>query len=386
MRLFEYEGKKILKDYGLKIPKGEIVTTPTEAEAVAKYLGGRVAIKSQVLVGGRGKAGGVQFADNPEKAKKIAASLLGSTLKGEVIKKLLVEECLKIRQEYYLGLTIDPVAGQPLLMFSREGGVDIEEVNIRTPEKIGRMLINVCEGLHPYSGRQLARQMGITGKALIDIGLATAGLYQAFRDFDAIIAEINPLVLTEEGLLIAADSKFELDDDALYRHPDFTVNDRIEGETDLEKRARQLGIKYVELDGNIGIAGNGAGLMMTTVDMVERFGGKAANFVDGGGAGAKGGSGEGAINWWDNIIQLVLANPKVKVLLFNMLSGNNRGDEVAQGLIRGLRNSRSVPVVIRLSGTRQEEGRAILRQAGYTSYDSMEEAIQAAVTLAQEVD
>lgn len=386
MRLFEYEGKQVLSRYGLRIPRGKIVAAAEEAAEAAAEMGGRVAIKSQVLAGGRGKAGGISFADNAGQARAAASSLLGTRLQGEVVRRLLVEEQLDIKAEYYLGITIDPSAACPVLMLSCEGGVDIEEVSARSPEKIGRLAVDVREGLSPYAGRLLARRMGIVGTTLVEMGVAASGLYQAFRALDAVVAEINPLVATEGGALVAADAKLDLDDDATHRHPEYGIDGRIQGETDLERRARELGIKYVELDGDIGIAGNGAGLMMTTVDIVERCGGRPANFLDGGGVGARGGSGEAAINWWDNIIRLVLANPRVKVLLFNMLSGNQRGHEVASGIVRGLQSSRRVPAVFRLSGTHQEEGRAILRAAGHDSCDSMEEAVRRAVRLAKEME
>lgn len=387
MRLFEHEGKQVLQRFGIKTPVGCIATTSQEVKEATAALGKPVVIKSQVLSGGRGKAGGIKFAANPEEAKAASEELLGKFIKGEVVKRLLIEEQLTIAKEFYMGFTIDSVAAEPIFLMSPEGGIDIEEINKLAPQKVGRRLIDMAEGFSSYMVREMGAEIGIKGKDLVILGDTAYKLYRAFLDYDALIAEINPLVLTNVGEMLAADAKFELDDDAAARHPEFTIEGRIEGETDLEKRARQQGIRYLELDGNIGIAGNGAGLMMTTVDVVEKYGGRAANFVDAGGARAVPGSGEAAIDWWDSVIQIVLANPKVKVFFFNLHGGNHRGDEVAQGIIRALKKSkRHIPVVIRLSGTRQEEGRAILTRHGYNSFASLDEAAKAAAHLAQGVN
>lgn len=386
MKLFEHEGKAILQAQGIAVPDARLVQSAAEAEKAAGELGGVVMVKSQVLSGGRGKAGGIRAATSPEEAGAIAARLLGSNLAGHRVGKLLIESRTAIARELYLAVTIDAQSGQPLLLFSPQGGVDIEDLATGDAGLLRSHPIDIVEDLQPYLVRRLAKQAGLEPALVTPLGEVAAGLYRAFRASDAAVAEINPLVLTEAGDLVALDAKFDIDDYALERQPQWSLADHLGDESPTEARARKVGLTYVELDGTIGIAGNGAGLMMLTVDLVEQLGGKAANFCDAGGARAKPGSGEGAVQWWSDVVSVVLSNPKVRVFLFNLHGGNHRGDEVAQGLIRGLRQSgHEVPMVVRLSGTRQAEGRKVLAGAGIESFDTLEGVARAAVALSEEV-
>ncbi|MDI6823658.1 MAG: succinate--CoA ligase subunit beta [Bacillota bacterium] len=381
MRLFEFEGKEILKRFGIAVPPGRVARSPEQAEEIAVEFGCPVAIKAQVLSGRRGKAGGIRFAENPVEAKAVADALLGSTVGGDRVEAVLVEERLDIARELYCGITVDPSQGLPLLMFCPQGGVDIEELAVQKPELVARRTVPLSLGLEPFMVREAARSVRVCSQLLPALGEVGARLYRVFTSCDAIVAEINPLVVTAAGKVVAADCKLDIDDDALHRHPEFSLEGRIPGETELERRARKLGIKYVEFDGNVGIAGNGAGLMMTTLDLVLKYGGKPANFVEAGGAAARAGSGEGAVQWWRTVVQLVLENPRVDVLLFNLHGGNQRCDEVARGVLEGLRSSRPVKTVIRLSGTREAEGRKLIEKAGYRVFGVLEEAAQAAASL-----
>ena len=387
MKLFEHEGKALLKAQGIRVPEGLLAASRQEAESAARRLGGTVVVKAQVLSGSRGKAGGIQAAGTAAEAGVIASSLLHFGFAGHRVEELLIERRVPVAREFYLAVTIDSQRGQPLLLFSPEGGVDIEELAGGDAGLLRSRSIDVLEGLQPYLMRGVAKEAGIEQGLSTALGDAAAELYGAFCAADASVAEINPLVLTESGELLALDAKFDIDDYALDRHPEWPLAAHLGDESATEAQARRAGLTYVELDGDIGIAGNGAGLMMLTVDLVEKFGGKATNFCDAGGARARPGTGEGAITWWTDVVSIVLGNPKVRVFLFNLHGGNHRGDEVAEGLIRGLRQSgRDVPMVVRLSGTRQSEGRRILAAAGIESFDTLEEVAHAAVALAERLD
>lgn len=382
MKLFEHEGKALLRRHGITVPESMLACSAAEAESAARELGGAVMIKAQVLAGGRGKAGGIQAARSDREAGAIAARLLGSELSGHKVERLLVERQTEFTRELYLAITIDAQSGQPLLLFSPKGGIDIEELATDDSGLLRSQTIDVLEGLQPYLMRRVAKEAGMPSELLTPLGDAASKLYRAFCSGDAAVAEINPLVITDTGALVALDAKFDIDDYALDRQKQWPVQEHLGDETPTEAQAREAGLTYVELDGSIGIAGNGAGLMMLTVDLVEQLAGRAANFCDAGGARARPGTGEDAIRWWKNVVAIVLSNPKVRVFLFNLHGGNHRGDEVAEGLIRGLRESgRDVPMVVRLSGTRQAEGRAILADAGIESYDTLEEVAGAAVAL-----
>jgi succinyl-CoA synthetase beta subunit len=375
MRLFEYEVKEIFKKHGIPVPEGGLAKNPLEARRLAAALGTEVVIKAQVLSGGRGKAGGIRFAAAPDEVSQMAGLLLGEPLQGLRVNDVLVERRIPVDAEIYLGMAFDPRASLPVLMISMDGGVDIEEV---PPHRLHSALVDPLDGLPEFRARQIALEAGVPRELLVPIGSIANKLFQIFQEMDAIILEINPLALTNKGQLVALDAKLEMDEDSLYRHPELSIDGRIPGETQVEALARKANLRYVELDGNIGICGNGAGMMMTAIDLVMRFGGKAANFCEAGGAHARAGSGAGAVQWWRQGVETVLANPRVKALLINVVGGNHRGDEVGQGIVEALAE-RKLPVVIRLSGTRQDEGRQILRQAGYHSYETLEEAAQAVV-------
>ena len=355
MRLFEFEGKEALTRFGVRVPQGGVAATAAEAGEIAHALGRPVVVKAQVLSGGRGKAGGVLMAAAADQAAARAGELFGAVVGGETVARVLIEEQVAIARELYLGLTIDSDASRPVVLVAGEGGVEIEEIERSRPGALRKVLIDVDVGLTVGDAAGLAREAGLDDRLAVEFGAIAEALYGAFIDLDAVVAEINPLSVTEDGTLIALDAKFDLDDYAADRQA-FDPVDHIVAETAAEARARDLGLSYVELDGNIGIAGNGAGLMMATVDAVERRGGRAANFCDAGGARARPGSGRGAIDWWRDVIEVVMSNLKVEFLLFNLHGGNHRGDEVAQGVVEGLEASRRVPTVMRLSGTREEEG------------------------------
>jgi len=379
VRLFEFEGKKALVDAGIAVPRGRVAATADEARRIAEGLGGAVVVKAQVLSGGRGKGGGILIAATPDEAAARTTDLLGTKVAGETVARVLIEEQIAIDRELYLGMTIDSDASRPVLLFAAEGGVEIEEIERDRPGTLRKELVDVSTGLATATAADLVREAGIDDELAGRIGTVAEALYRVFVDLDAVVAEINPLAVTADGELIALDAKFDIDDYAAGRQ-EFDAVAHLVAETESEARARTLGLSYVELDGNIGIAGNGAGLMMATVDAVESLGGRAANFCDAGGARARPGSGRGAIDWWRDVIEVVMSNPKVEFLVFNLHGGNHRGDEVAQGVVEGLQRSRQVPTVVRLSGTREEEGRAILADNSITSFTSMEEVVDAALT------
>ena len=363
MRCFEYSAKKIFKNEGIPVPESYVAESPEEAKDAAAKLGKSVALKSQVLVGGRGKAGGIKFADTPEEAEKVAKELLGTEIKGEKVGKLLVEEKVNIQSEFYISVIMDRSAKKPVIMASTEGGMEIEEVAKKSPEKIVKYHINPLDEFLPYQAREIARKMGIPNELISKMGAFILKLFNVFDKYDATIAEINPLVLTPEGL-IAADAKFGIDDDALWRHKEFA---------DLEE-AKKGEFAYVTLDGDIAVIGNGAGLTLVGMDMINLYGGKPATFLDIGG-GASQESIARAIN-------LVLSEPNVKVIFLNVLGGITRADDVANGVITVLNNAdHKVPIVIRLTGTNEKEGQRILRDAGIPFEISMEEAAEKAVEI-----
>ncbi|AFM39753.1 succinyl-CoA synthetase (ADP-forming) beta subunit [Desulfosporosinus acidiphilus SJ4] len=370
MKLFEYMGKKLFAEFGLPIPKGRMVDNPEDAARAAQEMGAPVVIKSQILSGKRGKAGGIKFADNPEEAQAAAQELLGMTIQGLPVNYLLVEEKLKIDKELYLSLAIDGVAQRPVLIASSHGGIDIEEV---AEEYIIKRTIDIDLGMQTFMAKDIVSRMGIAlnspqGKELVRIILI---LYKLFSQRDAELVEINPLVISGDRV-IAADSKMTIDDEALYRQLDLQ---RVEERTATEKAAHDLGLSFVELDGDIGIMANGAGITMGTLDTVAYFGGKSANFLDaGGGTGEEGTA---------KALELILSrNPKSIVI--NIFGGITRCDDVARALA-SVKRKRGipVPVVIRLVGTNQEAGRAILNEVGIEAYDYMQDAIKKAVELAR---
>ncbi len=363
MKLYEYSAKDIFSKHGISIPKGSLITHADDAEKIAYELGS-VVIKAQVTAGGRGKAGGVAVAANPQEAKETAQSILRMSIKGLPVKKVLVEEYKKIDKEMYLGITIDRAARRPIIMVSSQGGVDIEETAKRTPEKIFRMYVNPLTGLHDYQARRAAYSLDRTGLTVIVEVIKK--LYNIFVEYDCILAEINPLARTADGIF-ALDAKIIVDDSALFRQD-------VEGEEPdaLSEIAKKNGMSYVGLDGDIGCMVNGAGLSMATLDMIKQYGGEAANFMD-----IRAGANEEQVKI---AFRIISSNKNVKVILINIFGGLTRCDEVARGII-DMRSEIKLPLVIRLAGTNEEEGRAMLEEHGVTLAASTEEAARKVVEL-----
>jgi succinyl-CoA synthetase beta subunit len=379
MKLLEYEAKEYFRKHDIPTPEGVMVTDSDTAFETAKRLGKPVVIKAQLPVGGRGKAGGIKFADNPTEAREVAAELLGKEIKGIIIKKLYIEEKIAIKDEIYLGVTIDRNNNCYVVLASREGGVEIEEVASKTPEKIIRHQIDPIMGLRNFHANRIAKKLGYHGKLIRSFASFIIKLYSLAREMDAELTEINPLVETEEGFL-AADARLNIDNNALFRHEELKdkLLDSYLGElTARELEARKEELTYVELDGNIGIIGNGAGLTMATLDTVMLKGGKAANFLDlGGGATPE---------RIEKAAKFVLNDDRTEALLVNVLGGITRCDHIAEGLLNA-RNEVNVrkPIVVRMMGTNEEEGRVILRKAGIDILDTMEKAAEKAVRLVEE--
>lgn len=374
MKLYEYEGKGLFREKGLPVPRGMMVTSAEAAAEAATQLGGEVVIKSQILQGGRGKAGGIKFATSPEEAREKAAAILGTTLKAETVSKLLIEERLAIARELYLSITIDPVQASPLIMASATGGMDIEEVARETPEGIIKETIPIFRGLMPFQARRIAFLLGLTGKEANAFAAILLKLYQVFRSYDAELVEINPLVITNEGKMLAADAKVNIYDGALFRQKEFVKGpERYDNER--EYQAAQYGLGYVKLDGNIGVLCTGAGLTMTVLDLIKYYGGQPANFLEFGGATYKN-------SYY--AMQLVLEDPDVKVILINTFGLVARADVISQGLAQAIKELKPrQPIVASIRGTGEEEARRILKEeAGIEPYANVEAAVQAAVKLA----
>ncbi len=375
MKLHEYQAKRIFAQYGVPIPRGEVATSPTQAREIAQRLGKAVVIKSQVLVGGRGKAGGIKVAKTPDEAEAKADAILGMNIKGLTVKRVLVDEASDIQKEIYLGLVIDRARRRLVMMASSEGGVDIEEVAATHPDAIKTVTIDPALGMKSYQAIGLASAIDLPQehfRAFVQIAL---GLYEAFTRSDAELAEINPLVIQGDGSVVALDGKMVLDDNALFRHPDLEeMRDRDE-EAPAEAEARVNGLSYVKLDGEIGCMVNGAGLAMATMDIVKYYGGEPANFLDIGG-GARSEKVAAAL-------RIILSDPNVKAVLFNIFGGITRCDEVARGILAALEQvPTTVPMVARLVGTNEEEGRAILAEANMLTARTLAEAAQKAVAAA----
>jgi len=376
VKLHEYQSKFRFAEFGIPIPRGKVATTPEEAFQIAKEIGGPTVVKAQVLVGGRGKAGGVKLARTPDEAEQHAASILGMNIKGLTVKKVLIDPAADIDTEIYLGVTTDRAERRTVVMASAAGGVDIEEVAAETPEKIAKVWVHPFLGLRDYQARDLANAIGLHREHWREFIQIAKGLYDAYVKSDASLAEINPLVITGEGSLLAVDGKMVLDDNALFRHPQLAEMRDTDEEAPAETRARHAGLSFVKLDGEIGCMVNGAGLAMTTMDMVKLFGGEPANFLDiGGGAQA------------DKVataMQIILDDPNVKAVLINIFGGITRADEVARGVVEAIeRVQPNVPFVARLVGTNEAEGRAILNQANMITATSLAEAAKLAVEAAK---
>ena len=372
MKLHEYQSKRIFAQHGVPIPRGDVATTPEVARQIAARLGSRVVVKSQVLVGGRGKAGGIRLADHPDEVEKVADQILGMNIKGLTVKKVLVDEAADIETEIYLGIVIDRAKRRAIMMASAEGGVEIEEVARATPERIVKIAIDPFLGLQSYQGRELAFGIGLPKHLVRDFVKIAQGLYEAFLQCDASLAEINPLVITGNGKLLAVDGKMLLDDNALFRHFELAEMRDADEETTEEQEARRHGLSYVKLDGEIGCMVNGAGLAMATMDITKLYGGAPANFLDiGGGAQA------------DRVaaaLRIILSDPNVKAVLFNIFGGITRCDEVAKGILKALREvPTDVPMVARLVGTNEKEGREILASADMITASTLAQAAQKAV-------
>ena len=379
MDLYEYQGKQLFARYGIPVSEGRLATAPEEARAAAEEIGGPVVVKAQVLTGGRGKAGGVKLADDPADAAAKARDILGLDINGHVVRKLWIEEASDIAKEYYLSITFDRGAKQPLYMLTTEGGVEIEQVADENPQALARLHVDPLEGFQPYQARRLIYGAGIEdpGEQKQILGIIEK-LYDCFVESDAMLTEINPLIVTPGGEVRALDAKFTVDDSALFRHPDIAETRDVEAADPQERLAREKGVTYVKLDGDVGILGNGAGLSMSTVDVVVVAGGKPANFCDLGG----GGDAQGVVD----ALEVITSDEQVRSIFFNIFGGITRGDEVARGILTALDQMRiELPIVVRLDGTNAEEGRRLLAEAAPPNLHvepTMLEAAQRAVELA----
>ena len=376
MKLHEYQSKRVLAQYGVPIPNGEVATTPAEARAIAQEIGSPVVIKSQVLVGGRGKAGGIKLAGTPDEAEEVAAQILGMDIKGLTVKKVLVDEAADIRSEIYLGAVLDRSARKVAIMASSEGGVEIEEVAAQTPEKIITVHVHPLLGMQGYQARQLAYGIGLPKEHVSAFTRIAQSLYRAFVESDASLAEINPLVINGDNQLQAVDGKILLDDSALPRQKQLAAMRDPDEDSPTETEAREVGISYIDLDGEIGCMVNGAGLAMATMDIIKLYGGSPANFLDiGGGAGA------------DKVLaalRIILRDARVKAVLINIFGGITRCDEVANGIVEAINSLNvKVPIVVRMVGVNEDEGRQILADSNLPSANQLSEAVQMAVAAAK---
>jgi succinyl-CoA synthetase beta subunit len=378
LKLLEYEAKEYFRKYEIPTPRGRMVTTPREAREYAAGLGKPVVVKAQLTVGGRGKAGGVRFADTPEEAAEAAEALLGMSIKGLTVERVYVEEKLSILNEIYLGVTVDRRNKAYVVLASGEGGMEIEEVAALTPERIVRHVVDPVHGLRSYHANLVAKRLGYGGRKMRQLATIVESLYRLALEMDAELTEINPLAEIEDGFT-AADARLNVDNNALFRHRELEERllESYKGElTEREMEARSQGLTYVELDGDIGVIGNGAGLTMATLDTVMLHGGRAANFLDLGGGATSERISEAA--------EFVLRDERTKTLLVNVLGGITRCDDMAEGVVAAWREvAVEKPVVVRMMGTNEEEGRRILKEAGIETLDSMEEAADLAVKLAE---
>jgi succinyl-CoA synthetase beta subunit len=385
MKIHEYQAKALLARHGVPVPRGEVASTPEEAEAAAKKLGGSVVVKAQIHAGGRGKGGGVKVAKDAAEARQIAGKILGMTLvthqtgpEGRVVKKVLIEETLPIERELYLGIVLDRAIGKNVFMASSEGGMDIEEVAHNTPERIIKEPLEPGIGLLPFQARKLAFAIGITGPAVNLAAQAMIALSKAVAEFDASLAEINPFILTRDGKVFALDAKMNIDDNAMFRHKDLAELRDLNEEDPLEVEASRFGLNYIKLDGSVACMVNGAGLAMATMDIIQYAGGTAANFLDvGGGANAE---------QIKNAFRILLSDSAVKAVLINIFGGILRCDTLATGVVAAARElSIKVPIVVRMEGTNVELGQKILLESGFnfTVADGMLDAAQKVVGLAK---
>lgn len=385
MKIHEYQAKKILAQYGVPIPRGEVTTNPYEAYEIARRLGGTVVVKAQIHAGGRGKGGGVKLAHTPEEAEDLTRQMLGMTLithqtgpEGRTVRRVLIEEGLPIKKEFYLGIVVDRASQKPVIMASPAGGMDIEKVAAETPHLIYKEFINPAVGIQAFNARKPAFSLGLSGELLAPAAKIITALYKAFEATDASLLEINPFLQTEDGRLIALDAKLNVDDSALYRHKDIQELRDFYEEDPLEIEASRYSINYIRLDGNIACMVNGAGLAMATMDIIKLAGGSPANFLDvGGGASAE---------QIRNAFNILLADKSVKAVLINIFGGIMRCDIVASGVVEAAKSfGVKIPVVVRLEGTNVEQGQEILRNSGlkFTVAEGMKDAAQKVVALAK---
>jgi succinyl-CoA synthetase beta subunit len=355
--LHEHQGKELFRRHGIPVSEGRIATTPAEARAAADEIGYPVVVKAQVLIGGRGKAGGIKLAADAEEVEARAGEILGMDIRGHVVRKVWIERASDIAREYYLSLTFDRSAKKPLFMFTTQGGIEIEEVAATSPEALVRLHVDPLEGAHPWHARRLVYDGGVNDAGeQKQIAAIAVKLYEAFVATEAMLCEINPLIVTPDGEVKALDSKFSVDDNALFRHPDIAEMRDVEGADPLEALAREKGVTYVKLDGEVGVLGNGAGLTMATVDVVTFAGGRPANFCDLGG----GGDAQGVVD----ALEVITRDEQVRAIFFNIFGGITRCDEVARGILQAVgQMDLELPIVVRLDGTNAEEGRRILAEA-----------------------
>jgi succinyl-CoA synthetase beta subunit len=356
MDLLEYQGKQLFRRHGVPVPEGQYAASVEDAVDAAEQLGYPVVIKAQVQIGGRGKAGGIRLANDPDEAELHAAAILGMDIRGFTVQELYVEKASSIAEEYYAAIVFDRSAKKPMAMLSRMGGMDVEEVAERDPEAMRMLHVDPLIGFQEFHGRRLAFEAGIAEDLIRPVGAMLGRLYDVFVGEDATLVEVNPLLVTDERDVVALDAKVTIDGNALFRHPDVAELRDLSAEDPQERMAQERGLTYVKLDGNVGILGNGAGLVMSTLDVVAQAGGKPANFLDAGG-----GSKAEAIT---SAVEVILSDEKVRAVLFNIFGGITRCDEVARGLIDAFRQIEpDVPFVVRLDGTNDEEGRRLLAEA-----------------------
>lgn len=387
MKIHEFQAKQILAQHGVRVPRGEVAETPERVREIAARIGGKVVLKAQVHAGGRGKAGGIRVASNADDAERLAKEMIGMKLvtyqtgpEGRVVRQVLVEEALEVAKELYLGIVIDRAKEAAVVMASPEGGVEIEKVAAEKPELIFKEYVNPATGFLPFQGRKLAYQLGLSGESHKQAVKFISSLYKAFEATDASLAEINPLVVTTEGNVLALDAKMNFDDNALARHPNIQAMRDIYEESPLEVEASKYSLNYIKLDGNVGCMVNGAGLAMATMDIIMHSGGMPANFLDVGG-----GVSEEAVT---NAFKILVADKDVKAALINIFGGIVRCDLVARGIVKAAKEvGLDVPMVVRLQGTNMEEGRKILSESGLQFYsaETMREAAELVVRLAKGV-
>jgi succinyl-CoA synthetase beta subunit len=386
MKIHEYQAKQILSRYGVQIPQGEVADKPSKAREIAEKIGSKVVLKAQVHAGGRGKGGGIKLANSPPEAEKIAQEMIGMTLvthqtgpEGKLVKRILVEEALDIAQELYVGIVIDRAKEAPVVMASSEGGVEIEKVAAETPELIFKEYIEPSTGFLSFQARKLAFKLGLEGETLKQAIKFILGLYKAFETTDASLAEINPLLITKQGNVLALDAKMNFDDNALRRHPDIMEMRDLDEEEPLEVEASKYDLNYIKLDGNVGCMVNGAGLAMATMDIIMHTGGMPANFLDVGG-----GVSEEAVK---NAFKILVSDKDVKAALINIFGGIVRCDLVASGIVKAAKEiGLKIPMVVRLEGTNVEQGKKILEESGLAFYpaSSMKEAAEKVVPLSKQ--